>query len=307
MPMLWNDGFCCNFVVSMRNDRGLRRLRGLRDNSYYQPFKIRNVMDEKINILGGNQDTATAMAMMNNNPWMYLVMLALFGGGGFGFGNRGAGVAANGVLDMETQNKLNSLQGQINDNNNNQWAREAITGVGARADLAISQLAQNLGVGIGELRGAIGGVKDAIFNLGAQNGMGFQGVTNAINLGQLNIIQQLSSCCCELKQLTITKGFENQIRTLQQTTDLKDSQRVENGLTRAEIAAFRQAWENSRYQDAVAEKTRLQTELDLLRSQQADTARYNTLQAEMQKIEWEMQQFFNTYGGSSKVAQQSAR
>jgi len=64
-------------------------------------------MDEKINILpmGNTNDTATAMAMMNNNPWMYLVMLALFGGGNWG--NRGAGV--NGVLDIETQSKLNSL------------------------------------------------------------------------------------------------------------------------------------------------------------------------------------------------------
>lgn len=83
-------------------------------------------MDEKINILplltGGNSgDTATAMAMMNNNPWMYLVMLALFGNGNWG-NNRGA----DGALDIETQNKLNSLSNQINDNNNNQWAREAI-------------------------------------------------------------------------------------------------------------------------------------------------------------------------------------
>ena len=30
---------------------------------------------------GSNTDTATAITMMNNNPWMYLVMLALFGGG----------------------------------------------------------------------------------------------------------------------------------------------------------------------------------------------------------------------------------
>jgi hypothetical protein len=82
-------------------------------------------MDEKINILplltGNNSgDTATAMAMMNNNPWMYLVMLALFGGGNWGNGG------ANGILDAETQSKLNSLSTQINDNNNNQWAREAI-------------------------------------------------------------------------------------------------------------------------------------------------------------------------------------
>lgn len=262
-------------------------------------------MDEKINILpmitgGGGQDTATAMAMMNNNPWMYLVMLALFGGGGFGLGNRGgAGVAMNGVLDMETQNKLNSLQAQINDNNNNQWAREAITGVGNRADFAISQLAQSLGVGVGELRGAIGGVKDAIFQLGAQNGMGFAGVTNAINLGNLNLVQQLKDCCCGLKTQIIEQGYQGQLQTLNQTNEIQTSQRVENGLTRAEIASFRQAWENSRYQDAVAEKTRLQTELDLLRTQQAEAARYSTLQAEMQKLEWQMQNFFSTYGAKS--------
>ena len=43
-------------------------------------------MDERINILpfNGSNDTATAMAMMNNKPWMYLVMLALFGGGDWG-------------------------------------------------------------------------------------------------------------------------------------------------------------------------------------------------------------------------------
>ena len=54
-------------------------------------------MDEKINILPavGGTDSATAVAMMNNNPWMYLVMLALFGNGGFGNRN-------NGILDVET-------------------------------------------------------------------------------------------------------------------------------------------------------------------------------------------------------------
>ncbi len=263
-------------------------------------------MDEKINILpfaGNSNSAADTMAMMMNNPWMYLVMMAWLGNGGFG-GNRGAGV--NGVLDMETQNKLNSLQAQINDNNNNQWAREAITGVGARADFAISQLAQDLGVGVGELRSAVSGVKDAVFQLGAQNGMGFAGVTNAINLGNLNLVQQLKDCCCGLKTQILEQGYQGRIETINQTNELKDSQRVENGLTRAEIAAFRQAWENSRYQDAVAEKTRLQTELDLLRSQNGTAAMVAPMKAELQRIEWEMQQFINTYGGSSKVAQQAA-
>lgn len=259
-------------------------------------------MDEKFITVQPQNDTATAMAMMNNNPWMYLVMLALFGNGGFGFGgNRGAGVAMNGVLDMETQNKLNSLQAQINDNNNNQWAREAITGVGNRTDFAISQLAQNLGVGVGELRGAISGVKDAIFQLGAQNGMGFAGVTSHIDMGNLNLVQQLKDCCCGLKTQIIEQGYQGRIETINQTNDILTGMRVENGLTRAEVASFRQAWENSRYQDVVAEKTRLQTELDLLRSQQGTAAMFTPLQNEIQRMEWQIRQLYNaTYGGSSK-------
>ena len=249
-------------------------------------------MNEKegINILpvvggGSNTDTATAMAMMNNNPWMYLVMLALFGGGNFGYGNRGVGPGA-AALDIETQNKLNSLQAQINDNNNNQWAREAIQG----STFAISQLSQNLGVNYNALSAAIGNVKDAIFQVGAQNGMGFAGVTNAINLGNLNLVQQLKDCCCGLKTQILEQGYQGRIETINQTNELKDSQRVENGLTRAELASFRQAWENARYQDVVAEKTRLQTELDLLRQSQGTTAAINAavspMQAEMRRLEW---------------------
>ena len=259
-------------------------------------------MDEKINILpmisgGGGQDTATAMAMMNNNPWMYLVMLALFGNGAFGNGGNAGAAAVNGVLDMETQNKLNSLQAQINDNNNNQWAREAIQG----NTFAISQLSQSLGVDYNALQGAVNGVKDAVFQLGAQNGMGFAGVTNAINLGNLNIIQQMKDCCCGLKTQIIEQGYQGQLQTLNQTNEIQTSQRVENGLTRAEIASFRQAWENARYQDAVAEKTRLQTELDLLRSQNGTAAMMAPLQAELQKLEWQFSNFFNSYNGAKSA------
>lgn len=257
-------------------------------------------MDEKILTVQAPNDTATAMAMMNNNPWMYLVMLALFGNGAWGNNNRGAGV--NGVLDMETQNKLNSLQSQINDNNNNAWAREAITSNGTRAEFAISQLSQNIGVGVAELRNAIGAVNAGIAQLGAQNGMGFAGVTNAINLGNLNLIQQLKDCCCGLKTQILEQGYQNQLQTVNQTNDLQTSMRVESGLTRAEVASFRQAWENARYQDVVAEKTRLQTELDLLRTQNGTAAMISPVQAELQRLEWQFTNFINTYSGGAKAA-----
>ena len=258
-------------------------------------------MEEKVLTVPVQNDTATAMAMMNNNPWMYLVMLALFGNGNWGNNNRGSGV--NGVLDMETQNKLNSLQAQINDNNNNQWAREAIQG----NTFAISQLAQSLGVDYNALQGAINGVVLAINQLGTQTGMGFAGVTNAINLGNLNIIQQMKDCCCATQKQILEQGYQGRIETINQTNDLQTSIRVENGLVRAEVAAFRQAWENARYQDVVAEKTRLQTELDLLRQSQGTAAMISPVQAEVQKLEWQMQNFFNTYGGGAKTTAQTGQ
>ena len=95
--------------------------------------------DNGTRIYTQSSDPTTAMAMMNNNPWMYLVMLALFNNGGFGGNGR----------NVEAQ--IASMQDQINSNNNNQYVREAINGNG----FAISQLAQNLNVDANSLREAI--------------------------------------------------------------------------------------------------------------------------------------------------------
>lgn len=256
---------------------------------------------EGINILpinSGSTDTATAMAMMNNNPWMYLVMLALFGNGNFGFGGNSNSAA----LDIETQNKLNSLQAQINDNNNNQWAREAIQG----NTFAISQLAQNLNVDYNSLTQAINSVNFGIAQLGTQTGMGIAGVTNAINLGNLNIIQQMKDCCCGTQKQILEQGYQGRIETINQTNDLSAVMRVESGLVRTEVAAFRQAWENARYQDLLAEKARLQTELDLLRQQNgtqaAITSAVSPVAQEMQNLKFQMQAFFNNYGAKTTTA-----
>lgn len=246
---------------------------------------------------GSGCDSATAMAMMNNNPWMYLVMLALFGGGGFGFGNRG-GVATNGVLDMETQNKLNALTTQINTNQNNDWARDAIMGNTA----AISQLSQSIGANFNAVQGAVAGVQAAIAQYSNQTGMGIAGITNAINLGNLNIIQQLKDCCCGTQKQILEQGYQGRIETIQQTDDIKTSMRTECGLVRAEIGAFRQAWENARYQDLLAEKTRLQTELDIARQNNATQA---AIAAQVAPLKNQMEMmYFKTFGfGTASTSQ----
>ena len=230
--------------------------------------------DNGTRIYTQSSDPTTAMAMMNNNPWMYLVMLALFNNGGFGGGNG---------RNIEAQ--IASLQDQINSNNNNQYVREAINGNG----FAISQLAQNLNVDANSLREAINTVNFGIATLGSQTGMGFAGVTNAVNLGNLNLIQQLKDCCCSMQRQTLEQGYQGRIETIQQTDDLKSALRTEVGLTRTEIAAFRQAWEAKNYQDVVAQNARLQTELDFLRQNNATAAMMLPLQNQITAMTAQMQ------------------
>lgn len=78
-----------------------------------------------------------AAAMMNsggwnqnqwmNNPFAYLMFLALFRNGGFGFGGDGygAGVATQGI---ETQAQLNAIRTQLQDNQNADCIKSAIQG-----------------------------------------------------------------------------------------------------------------------------------------------------------------------------------
>lgn len=239
---------------------------------------------EKILTVNPGADAATTMAMMNNNPWMYLIMLALFTNGGFGGNRNNADYVA--------------LSNQINDNNNNQWAREAIQGNG----FAISQLAQNLNVDYNAIQQAVNSVNANIAAVGAQNGMGFAAVQNAINLGNLNLIQQMKDCCCATQKQILEQGYQGRIETINQTNDLSTVMRAEVGLARAEVASFRQAWENARYQDVVADKARLQTELDLLRQNQQTAAYLAPLQAQINTMSAQMQVLTAGYKTTSTAA-----
>ena len=101
-------------------------------------------------ILAGNNrrdDWGPMAAMMGggmnnwmNNPFAYLMFLALFRNGGFGFGDgNGAGVATQGI---ETQAQLNAIRTQLQDNQNADCIKSAIQGNG----FALSQLAQTLNI-----------------------------------------------------------------------------------------------------------------------------------------------------------------
>lgn len=80
-----------------------------------------------------------------NNPFAYLMFLALFCNGGFGGDGHGAGVATQGI---ETQAQLNAIRTQLQDNQNADCIKSAIQGHG----FALSQLAQTLNIDFNTLQ-----------------------------------------------------------------------------------------------------------------------------------------------------------
>lgn len=125
----------------------------------------------------------------------------LLGNGGF-FGNGGWG--------------NNGFSNQMNNNNNTDLIMQAINGT----DADIRLLATTLNADVNEVKGAINTVQSAIQNVGAQNGMGFLQVTNALQAGNAALSRQLCECCCENRLLTTQQGYDAQIRTLEQTNQL---------------------------------------------------------------------------------------
>lgn len=182
------------------------------------------MIKEKIYCTGGNNDAPWLAAMMNkrdcdpmamaammnggmgnqwlNNPFLYLIFLAMFGGNGFGFGNRGQG-----LQDAEIQGKLNALSQQMSDNHNNGIALGAIQG----NDADIRTLQSSLNCDFNQLQTALCNVRNAITEVGGKVGYSAEKVINAAQLGNMNIIQQLKDCCCTTQQNITRMGYENQL------------------------------------------------------------------------------------------------
>ena len=154
-----------------------------------------------------------------NNPFAYLMFLALFRNGGFGFGDgNGAGVATQGI---ETQAQLNAIRTQLQDNQNADCIKSAIQGNG----FALSQLAQTLNIDFNTLQKCCCDVQAAIQQVAGQVGFSAERVINAVNLGDCNIIQALQNCCCQTQRQIADFRADVQLQTCQQTSELRNGQR----------------------------------------------------------------------------------
>lgn len=121
-----------------------------------------------------------ANADLMNNPFLWLIFLALFGNNGFG------GFGGNAHANADTQR----LENLINNNHNN--------------DLALS---------------AINGNREAINSLASTFNCSVASLNNAID----NVRNSLSACCCDVKGLVQSMGYETQIRDLNNTNMINNN------------------------------------------------------------------------------------
>lgn len=148
----------------------------------------------------------------NNNGWgdgngfmwvIFLFFLMGWGGNGWGgFGNgRGGGLA--------------------NEINNDYGRSLLMDAIGGNRN-ALSNLATQLNCTEGQIQAAISALTSQVQNVGNQVGMSGMQVINALQQGNMQIAQQIASCCCE-----------NKMSICQQTNTLQNAiNNVANGQER---------------------------------------------------------------------------
>ena len=162
-------------------------------------------------MLGGYRGVdPNVLALMNGNGgfggqngiWgvIYLAIVAsIFGwnNGGFGgFGGRGG----------------NGLPAELAGNAGRELLMQAIQGNGN----AINQIASTLNCSSQQIESALCNIQNSIGLTGTQ-------IINAIQSGDNGIVNQLSTCCCNMLQAIERQGYESRLATCEQTHTLVDT------------------------------------------------------------------------------------
>jgi len=147
----------------------------------------------------------------NNGGW----------GGGFGGGNNGLGFLAN----------------QLNNDSGRELLMNAITSQGEANRSAVQNLATTLGQDFDLVNAAVQNVQNSLQTLALQQAVSVPQIINSIQSGNQALSQQFCQCCCQTQQQIMAQGYENQIRTIEQTGTLSNQANVNTAQIRADIAA----------------------------------------------------------------------
>lgn len=178
--------------------------------------------------MANNNNAAEMMALMNNNnnnwnnnPFAYMMFLALFSQWGFGrngYGNCCDGGATAALQGSEILSRINQIGTQLSDNHNSDLVMQAIQG----NHNAMHELSNNLNVGFRDISLAASNIQSAITAVSGNIGTSAQNIINSVLLGNKDLTAAVTNCCCENKMGVQKMGYENQIATLNQTNTLQE-------------------------------------------------------------------------------------
>lgn len=151
-----------------------------------------------------------------------------WGNGGFGggFGNWGGGAG-----------QLGFLSNQLNNDSGRELIMNAVTSQGEATRTAVQSLATMLGQDFNLVNAGVQNVQSALATIAANQGLNVMQVINAIQNGNSALASQLCNCCCQTQQQIMSQGYENQIRTIEQTNALQGQNDRNTAQVRADIAA----------------------------------------------------------------------
>lgn len=201
------------------------------------------------------------------------LLLAMNGGCGFGGGMnspiwaliilgllRQWGYDGNGCNGHNAQ--LSQIQETLNTNQGNTLLMNAITTQGSANVTATKELASAVNCNYNAMQAAISAIQQQIANKASQDGMSFMQVVNAINNGDSMLANTLQSCCCDIKNLVNTQGYENRLNNERQ------SQLIQNGFSQVGYASAEQTCS---IKQAIADQTiALSGKLDAMESARKD-------------------------------------
>lgn len=140
------------------------------------------------------------------------LVASMFGGwgnGGFGFGGGFGG-----------GNGAGFISNQLSNDSGRELLMNAITSQGEAGRQATQNLATTLGQDFDLVNAAVSNVQNALQTLATQQAVSVPQIINSIQSGNQALSQQLCQCCCQTQQQIMAQGYENQIRTIEQTTTL---------------------------------------------------------------------------------------
>lgn len=157
------------------------------------------------------------------------IIASMFGwnGGGFGNGGFGGNAGAAGFIS----NQLSNDAGR-------ELLMNAITSQGEANRNAVQNLATMIGQDFNLVNGAVQNVQNALSTLALQQAVSVPQIINSIQSGNQQLAQQLCQCCCQTQQQIMAQGYENQIRTIEQTGTLSNQADRNTAAIQSTLAAM---------------------------------------------------------------------